>query len=133
MKLTLDDKKHISTIIKDASERYPLQIIAAFKSPHAFELHSLMVSLQEDWLEKFSEEDKKKSSLLIFIQTTVSKVTLKNPSLKPEVSKKKIIIIFDIPGSYTVRSGYGYSSSYGKKCLKLIDENAQWNFSCSPQ
>ena len=108
MKLTQCDKKHISTIIKDASERYPLQIIAAFKGSHAFDLHSKIVSLQDSWLEKFSEEDKKKSCLLIFIQTT-----LKNPGVK-----KKIIIIFD-----KVRSGYAYSSSHGKKCLKLIEEN----------
>ena len=116
MKLTQHDKKYISTIIKDASERYPLQIIAAFKGPLAFDLHSKMVSLQK--------EDKKKSCLLIFIQTTVSKATLKNPSIKPAVSKRQILIIFD-----KLRSGYAYTSSYGKKSLKLIEENKANNLS----
>ena len=123
MKLTVKDKKYIDLIIDNASERYPRELLAAFKGPDAFDLHSEMVSLQDEWLEKFSEEDKKKSFLLVFIQTTVSKATLKNPSLKPAVSKKSLDIKFNIPGSYTVMSGYGYTSPHGKKVLKLIQEN----------
>ena len=124
MKLSIQDKHYIAQLIEDeSSERYPLELLAAFKGPDAFDLHSEMVSLQDAWLEKFSNEDKKKSLLLVFIQTTVSKATLKNPSLKPASPVRRIKIMFDIPGSYTVRSGYGYTSAKGKKCLKRIQEN----------
>jgi len=127
MKLTIQDKKYIEQIINGASERYPLELLAAFKGPDAFDLHSEMVALQDEWLAKFSEEDKKKSFLLVFVKTVVSKATLKNPSLKPAVSKKLLEIKFNIPNSYTVMSGYGYTSAHGKKALKLLQENKEDN------
>ena len=127
MKLTVEDKKYIDYMIDNASERHPLELLAAFKGNPAFDIMTNMDILQEEWLEKFSEEDKKKAFLVVFIMTTVSKATLKNPSLKPKVSKKLLRTNFNIPNSGTVMSGYGYTSALGKKMLKLIKENKDSN------
>ena len=122
--LTATDKKIIAEIIADAPERYPLTALYAFKGKDAFDLHSKMVSLDEDWLKTFSESNKNKSNMLVLIQTTVSKATLKDSLKKPKTQRQRLLIIFDIPGNNPpVRSGVGYSSPKGKKWLKLLDEN----------
>ena len=127
--LNLLDKKYINELLDYEKERYPKTLIHASKGREAFDLHSQMVSLDDDWLEKFSEKDKKKSLLLVIIQTTVSKATLKNPEKKPTRSRQRIQVIFNIPGSSEVRTYYGSSSSNGKKCLELLNENKQLDLS----
>ena len=122
--LTLQDKKYITRILKeDSSERYPLSIIHAFQGKEAFDLHASMVDLDESWLTHFTESAKKKSLLLVFIQTTVSKASLKNPDKKPSNPRQKFVLLFDIPGSQTVRSDAGFSSSKGKKWAQLLDSS----------
>ena len=119
--LSVQDKKYITRILtEDSSERYPLSIVHAFKGADAFDLHASMVELDETWLTHFTESAKKKSLLLVFIQTTVSKATLKNPDKKPSNSRQKIVLLFDIPGSPTVRSDTGFSSSKGKKWAQQL-------------
>jgi hypothetical protein len=122
--LTLQDKKYITRILKeDSSERYPLSIAHAFKGADAFDLHASMVGLDESWLTHFTESAKKKSFLLVFLQTTVSKATLKNPYKKPSNPRQKIVLLFDIPDSQTVRSDTGFSRSKGKKWTQLLDDS----------
>jgi hypothetical protein len=125
--LTAIDKKFIAEILSESSERYPLTIMHAFKGKGAFDLHAKMISLDQDWLTSFSESQKNKSLLLVFIKRTVSKATLKDPSKQPATSVQRLFTVFDAPGSLPVRSGVGYSSAPGKKWLKLVDEYKNHN------
>lgn len=120
--LTTTDKKFIADVLSESSERYPLSLAYTFKGKQAFDLHAAMISLDEDWLQSISEADKKKSLMVVVIQKTVSKATLKNADKQPPVGRQRLLVVFDVPGSSPVRSATGYSSAHGKKWLKLLEE-----------
>jgi len=119
--LTATDKKFIADVLSESSERYPLSLAYTFKGKQAFDLHAAMISLDEDWLQSISEADKKKSLMVVVIQKTVSKATLKNAD-NPAAGRQRLRVVFDVPGSSPVRSATGYSSAHGKKWLKLLEE-----------
>jgi hypothetical protein len=107
------------------SERYPTTVIHVFEGMVAFNLHAEMASMNDEWLHRFSEADKESSRMSVSIQTTVSKATLKDPSKQPSTPRRHIMIRFEISGSEPVLSGISYTSSEGKRWLRLFDTNKQ--------
>ena len=85
-----------------------------------------MVSLQEEWLDSFSETDKKKSLLVAAIQETFSKATLKNPATAPPVPRRRLWLYFyNTTLSDPVRTSVSYSSPKAKKWLKAFKDSGE--------
>jgi hypothetical protein len=101
-------------------ERYPEQPIYAFKGRHAFDLHSRLVRLIDEWDGLFTEAQKDNCALIATIQTTVSKASLKNPVLTPKIPNRRIKLYF-YSKEQMVPSGVGYSTTQGKHWLELLD------------
>ena len=115
-------QKIIADINGSGSERYRYNVIHAVKGPIAFDLHTQMVSLKEEWLDSFSENDKKKSLLVAAIQQTYSKATLKNPEKAPIVPRRRLWLFFyNATHTGPVRTSIPYSQ--GKKWLKAFKDS----------
>ena len=120
--LTHRDREIIASRTKDGpEERYPEHPIYVFKGRHAFDLHSKLVHLIDEWDGLFTEAQKEFCGLLVTIQTTVSKAVLKNPALTPVNPRRKLLLYF-FSKEHMVPSGTSYSSAQGKKWLKLLEE-----------
>ena len=120
--LTERDRQIIAShTVQGPNERYPEQPIYAFKGRHAFDLHSKLVRLVDDWDSRFTEAQKGNCALLVTLQTTVSKAVLKNPALAPVNPRRKILLYF-YSKEQMVPSGTSYSSAQGKKWLKCLNE-----------
>jgi hypothetical protein len=119
--LTARDHEIIASHTKDGpEERYPEIPRYAFKGRHAFDLHSKLVSLIDEWDGLFTEAQKENCALLATIQTTVSKATLKNPTVAPVNPRRKIHLYF-YSKEQMVPSGTSYSTAQGKQWLELLD------------
>jgi len=119
--LTARDREIIASHTKDGpEERYPEIPRYAFKGRHAFDLHSRLVRLVDEWDGLFTEAQKEFCALLVTIQTTVSKATLKNPNVEPVIPRRKIHLYF-YSKEQMVPSGTSYSSAQGQKWLELLD------------
>ena len=101
-------------------QRYPEQPIYAFKGRHAFDLHSRLVRLIDEWDGLFTESQKDNCILIATIQRTVSKTSLKNPVLTPRVPNRRIKLYF-YSKEQMVPSGVRYSTTQGKLWLELLD------------
>jgi len=122
--MDLTTRKIIADITASGSDRYRYHVIHAVKGRSAFDLHMNMVSLQEKWLDSFSENDKKKSLLVAAIQETFSKATLKNPATTRSVPRRRLWLYFyNKTLSDPVRTSVSYSSPKAKKWLKAFNES----------
>lgn len=122
--LTDRDRQIIAShTVQGPNERYPEQPIYAFKGRHAFDLHSRLVRLVDEWEGLFTEAQKEFCALLVTLQTTVSKATLKNPELQPRNSVRRIKLYF-YSKEQMVPSGTSYSSAQGREWLKLLNEES---------
>lgn len=123
--LTDRDRQIIAShTVQGPNERYPEQPIYAFKGRHAFDLHSKLVHLVDEWEGLFTEAQKEFCALLVTLQTTVSKAVLKNPALAPVNPRRKILLYF-YSKEQMVPSGTSYSSAQGKEWLKLLEEEPE--------
>lgn len=119
--LTARDREIIAShTIEGPGERYPEAPVYAFKGRHAFDLHSRLVRLIDEWDGLFTEAQKENCALLVTIQTTVSKATLKNPILAPVNPVRRIHLYF-YSKEQMVPSGTSYSSAQGKQWLALLE------------
>lgn len=119
--LTERDRKVIAFHTKEGpGERYPEQPLYAFKGRHAYNLHSRLVHLIDEWDGLFTEAQKESCALLATIQTTVSKVTMKHRAAAPVFPRRKILLYF-YSKEQMVPSGTSYSSQQGKLWLELLD------------
>lgn len=120
--LTERDREVITSHTKEGpDERYPEHPVYAFKGRRAFDLHSRLVRLVDDWEGRFTEVQKDNCALLVTIQITVSKATLKNPALAP-VNPRRNIHLYFYSKEQMVPSGTSYSGAQGKKWLKCLEE-----------
>lgn len=119
--LTARDREIIAShTIEGPGERYPEAPVYAFKGRHAFDLHSRLVRLIDEWDGLFTEAQKENCALLVTIQTTASKATLKNPMLAPVNPVRRIHLYF-YSKEQMVPSGTSYSSAQGKQWLVLLE------------
>ena len=119
--LTTRDREIIgSHIVSGPEERYPEHPEWIFKGRRAFDLHSRLVHLIDEWDSLFTEEQKANCALLVTIQTTVSKATLKNPDLTPANPVRRIKLYF-YSKEQMVPSGTSYSSKQGLEWRTLLD------------
>jgi len=93
-------------------ERYPETPIYAFKGRHAFDLHSRLVRLVDEWDGLFTEAEKENCALLVTIQTI---------SKKHAVIPKRKIHLYFYSKEQMVPSGTSYSSAQGKQWVALLD------------
>ena len=83
-----------SHTVEGPEERYPEHPAYIFKGRRAFDLHLRLVSLIDEFEESYTEEDKAACALLVTIQTTVSKASLKNPNAAPLIPNTRIHLYF---------------------------------------
>jgi len=102
-------------------ERYPEEPAYAFKGRHAFDLHSKLVQLVDEWDSLFTEAQKDNCALLVTIQTTISKATLKNPTGVRPRNPVRCIKLYFYSKEQMVPSGTSYSSAQGKEWLAFLD------------
>jgi hypothetical protein len=100
-------------------ERYPEKPAYAFKGRHAFDLHSKLVRLVDEWDSLFTEAQKENCALLVTIQTTISKATM-NTGARPK-NPVRCIKLYFYSKEQMVPSGTSYSSAQGKQWLALLD------------
>jgi len=123
--LTDRDREIIASHTRESpGERYPEQPIYAFKGRHAFDLHSRLVRLVDEWDGMFTEAQKENCALLVTIQTTISKATMKHSALPPErrIHPVRRIKLYFYSKEHMVPSGTSYSSAQGKEWLNLLNE-----------
>jgi len=102
-----------SSIYKD---RYHNTVIHAVQGSPAFNLHTHMVSLDQDWLNAFSDTDQNHSLLLAVVQTTVSKA-----KVATKVPRRRLFLYFyNTTLSGPVRTSLAYSHPRAKKWLQLF-------------
>jgi len=119
--LTTRDREIIAShIVFGPEERYLEHPEWIFKGRRAFDLHSRLVHLIDEWDGLFTEEQKANCALLVTIQTTVSKATLKNPDLTPANPVRRIKLYF-YSKEQMVPSGTSYSSKQGLEWRTLLD------------
>jgi hypothetical protein len=119
--LTTRDREIIgSHMAFGPDERYPEHPEYIFKGRRAFDLHSRLVHLIDEWDGLFTEEQKANCALLVTIQTTVSKATMKNPDLAPANPVRRIHLYF-YSKEQMVPSGTSYSSKQGLEWRSLLD------------
>jgi hypothetical protein len=119
--LTTRDREIIAShIVFGPEERYPEHPEWIFKGRRAFDLHSRLVHLIDEWDSLFTEEQKTNCALLVTIQRTVSKDTLKNPDLIPTNPVRRIKLYF-YSKEQMVPSGTSYSSKQGLEWRTLLD------------
>jgi len=119
--LTTRDREIIAShMVFGPGERYPEHPEYIFKGRRAFDLHSRLVHLIDEWDGLFTEEEKANCALLVTIQTTVSKATVKNPDLEPVKPVKKIHLYF-YSKEQMVPSGTSYSSKQGQSWISMLD------------
>jgi len=118
--LTPRDREVIALHTRNgANERYPEQPAYAFKGRHAFDLHSKLVRLVDEWDSLFTEAQKENCALLVTIQTTISKATM-NTGARPR-NPVRCIKLYFYSKEQMVPSGTSYSSAQGKQWLALLD------------
>jgi len=111
--LTARDHEIIASHTKAGpDERYPEQPIYAFKGRHAFDLHSRLVHLIDEWDGLFTEAQKENCALLVTIQTI---------SKKHAVIPKRKIHLYFYSKEQMVPSGTSFSSAQGKHWVALLD------------
>jgi hypothetical protein len=114
-------------------DRYPHEVLHAFRGLQAFDLHAKLLypgnnREEHPWIQQLSPEDRLQSGLLIIQQTTVSKATLKNPHLPPTYPKRRLLAVFyNAALDQPIRTAYGYSKPQAKRWLKLIREAAAYD------
>jgi hypothetical protein len=119
--LTTRDREIIATHMHfGPEERYPEHPEWMFKGRRAFDLHSRLVHLIDEWDGLFTEAEKGECALLVTIQRTVSKATLKNPDLAPANPVRRIKLYF-YSKEQMVPSGTSYSSKQGLEWRNLLD------------
>lgn len=119
--LTTRDREIIAShMVFGPDERYPEHPEYIFKGRRAFDLHSRLVHLIDEWDGLFTEEEKANCALLVTIQTTVSKATLKNPDVAPVNPVRKIHLYF-YSKEQMVPSGTSYSSKQGQSWIRILD------------
>ena len=119
--LTTRDREIIAShMVFGPDERYPEHPEYIFKGRRAFDLHSRLVHLIDEWDGLFTEEEKANCALLVTIQTTVSKATLKNPDLAPVNPLRKIHLYF-YSKEQMIPSGISYSSKQGQSWIRILD------------
>ena len=119
--LTARDREIIASHTKvGPEERYPEVPTHAFKGRHAFDLHSRLVHLVDEWDGLFTEAQKENCALLVTLQTTVSKAVMKNPDLAPVIPRRRILLYF-YSKEQMVPSGTSYSTAQGKQWLELLN------------
>ena len=119
--LTPRDREIIASHTKvGPEERYSEIPTHVFKGRHAFDLHSRLVRLIDEWDGLFTEAQKENCALLATLQTTVSKAVMKNPDLAPVIPRRKIHLYF-YSKEQMVPSGTSYSSAQGKVWLELLN------------
>jgi hypothetical protein len=120
--LTERDREIIASHTREGpNERYPEHPVYAFKGRHAFDLHSRLVRLVDDWDDRFTEAQKDNCALLVTIQTTISRATLKNPTVAP-VNPRRNIHLYFYSKEQMVPSGTSYSGAQGRKWLNHLHE-----------
>jgi len=121
--LTARDREIIAShTINGPEERYPEQPIYAFKGRHAFDLHSRLVRLVDEWDGLFTEAQKENCALLATIQTTISKATMKHSALPAErINPLRRIKLYFYSKEQMVPSGTSFSSTQGKQWLALLE------------
>jgi len=125
--LTASDTHFISLLLSQSSERYPLSLAYTFTGKKAFDLHAAMIHLDDDWIKSVSEADKAKALLVVMIQTTVSKASLKNSVLHPPAGRRNMKVVFRIPPDVAYsKSATAFKSPKGKKWLKMLHEASLW-------
>ena len=104
-------------------DRYPQEVIHAFRGLQAFDLHAKMLyhTEEESWMQPFDANDRQNSLLLIICQVTVAKATLKNPR------RRLLSVFYNTKIDQPVLSGYGYTKPQAKRWLKLIQEAATYD------
>jgi hypothetical protein len=119
--LTTNDREIIATHMHfGPEERYPEQPEWMFKGRRAFDLHSRLVHLIDEWDGLFTEAEKDECTLLVTIQRTVSKAVLKNPDLAPANPVRRIKLYF-YSKEQMLPSGTSYSSKQGLEWRNLLD------------
>ena len=120
--LTARDREIIAShTIEGPGERYPEAPVYAFKGRHAFDLHSRLVRLIDEWDGLFTEAQKENCALLVTIQTTVSKAAMKHSALLAERRNRIRIKLYFYSKEQMVPSGTSYSSAQGKQWLTLLE------------
>ena len=120
--LTARDREIIAShTIEGPGERYPEQPVYAFKGRNAFDLHSRLVRLIDEWDGLFTEAQKEYCALLVTIQTTVSKAAMKHTALLTERRNCVRIKLYFYSKEQMVPSGTSYSSAQGKQWLTLLE------------
>lgn len=85
----------------------------------AYNLLTHIVSLDQSWLNSFSELERKNSLLLAVVQTTVSKA-----KVAPKVPRRRLLLYFyNTTLSAPVRTSWAYSNPKAKTCLRLFHGN----------
>ena len=103
------------------NERYPETPMYAFKGRHAFDLHSRLVRLVDEWDSLFTEAEKENCALLVTIQNTVSKAAMKHTALLAKRRNPVRIKLYFYSKEQMVPSGTSYSSAQGKQWLAFLD------------
>jgi len=98
-------------------ERYPEEPAYAFKGRHAFDLHSKLVRLIDEWDSLFTEAQKDNCALLVTIQS-ISKAT--SGATRPR-NPVRCIKLYFYSKEQMVPSGTSYSSAQGKEWLAFLD------------
>lgn len=121
--LTARDHEIIASHTKAGpDEHYPEAPIYAFKGRHAFDLHSRLVRLIDEWDGLFTEAQKECCALLVTIQITVSKAAMKHSALLAERKNPvRRIKLYFYSKEQMVPSGTSYSSAQGKVWLELLN------------
>uniref|UniRef100_A0A6C0KQT3 Uncharacterized protein n=1 Tax=viral metagenome TaxID=1070528 RepID=A0A6C0KQT3_9ZZZZ len=120
--LTAKDRRIIDNhTVTGPTERYPEVPIYVFKGLHAFQLHSRMVHLVDDWEGRFTETEKEKCMLLVTLQTTISKAALAHPERIPVNPRRRILLYF-YSKEEVVPSAVSYTSTKGKKWRRMLED-----------
>lgn len=112
---------HIIQSINDGKEslykdRYVNKVVHAVQGPPAYNLLAHMGSLDQAWLNSFSDAERQNSLLLAVVQTTVSKA-----KVAPKVPRRRLFLYFyNTKLSAPVRSSLAYSHPRAKKWLQLF-------------
>jgi hypothetical protein len=109
------------TINHPNKERYPQVAIYVSKGQFAFNLHSRLISLSNDWLESFTEAEKEECFLLVTVMITISKAVQKNPDLIPKSPRRKIRLYFNIKDQ-VIPSSESFTSNRGQKLFKILSD-----------
>lgn len=100
--------------------RYPEEVTHIFQGKNAFDLHNLLYPVDNEWIQRWSDDQQNGCLLIVSVRQTNSVARLRNPNAVRRPAPRRIFLHLHMNGVPPIRTGRAYSSRGAQTWLHML-------------